>query len=351
MTAQKQPWFRFYGETSHDAKLRRVALKTGQHYLMVFGAWSVLLCLASNSPERGKLMLTETVPYLLEEILDELKLDFEAGQAIVDEFITLEMLHIEGETYVISHWDKRQYAAQCSSAERVRRFRERQKQNANEAAGSDNDTNPPEDNSNVTGDAEGSVTGSVTGNGLKRSESTESTESSLSQNTRMREDRIETATVADQDGQAQTVREVILDLHGVYDLPAEIVDPLGAEIAQSVAAGHPRQLISQAYEEALDRARGPVGPYARAILKNWAANGPPGKGVYGEPERIRKSKRETNGYSGRGSGRRRESAISSLSGRAIDDPIKEIFDPKTRETYYIDRTTNERVTDPAAVIH
>lgn len=45
--------------------------------------------------------------------------------------------------------------------------------------------------------------------------------------------------------------------------------------------------------------------------------------------------------------RSKESSISSLSGRAIDEPIKEIFDPKTKETYYVDRRTNERVPEPA----
>ena len=153
------------------------------------------------------------------------------------------------------------------------------------------------------------------------------------------------------DAQEETVRQIILDLHRLYDLSAEVVSSLGDEILQSVIASYPQEMISLAYQEAFSREVRAVGPYARAILTNWAETGPPQKGVYGDkngPKGFGKGQRDSNGYTGKSAPG--QGAISSLSGRSVDDPIKEIWDPKTGEEYHIDVRTGERVTESGEAI-
>lgn len=272
-----------------------------------------------------------------DDILFELRLQPEDLRQDLADLVETGLLETIDDGWSLSDFKEQQRPA--TSTERVQYFRERghpKVRNAQAAVRSNSlpGPNKPETNRKQTGNE------LETERSIRESKDKEE---SLSQDARACEEKPKTIMT---DAQEETVRQIILDLHGLYDLPAEEVGSLGNEILQSVTAGHPQELISQAYQEAFARAEGPVGPYARAILTNWSATGPPREGVYGEsrgPKGFGKGQRGSNGYAGRGA--HGQDASSSLSGRSVDNPIKEIWDPKTGEEYYIDCRSGKRVTE------
>lgn len=119
------PWFRMYSEVLHDKKLARVSFKTRQPKALVLGLWVTILALANDSPERGKLLISDGIPLTIDEILFEAGLN-EGDSVIIDEFIQANMLTIEEGVVIVNHWQDRQFASD-HSRERVRQYRERQK--------------------------------------------------------------------------------------------------------------------------------------------------------------------------------------------------------------------------------
>lgn len=120
-------WFRFYSEAISDKKLRRVARLTGQNLASVLGIWAIMLSIASESPERGKLYISEDTPATADDIADF------AGCNVTE---TLQQLHdiglvttVDGVICVVA-WEKRQYESD-NSTPRVKRHRERQKEAEN----------------------------------------------------------------------------------------------------------------------------------------------------------------------------------------------------------------------------
>lgn len=63
-------WFRFYTEAVSDKKLRRIARDTGECMAHVLGVWTIILSMASDSPQRGVLLLSDTVPATIDDIND-----------------------------------------------------------------------------------------------------------------------------------------------------------------------------------------------------------------------------------------------------------------------------------------
>lgn len=108
-------WFRMYAEIKNDPKLRR--LDHAGRWL-----WVVILCLASESPERGSLLLAEGLPYTIEEIAREADLDLVETEKHVNLMAKMGMLDEDGGTFKIRNWSKRQFTSD-SSAERTRRWR------------------------------------------------------------------------------------------------------------------------------------------------------------------------------------------------------------------------------------
>jgi hypothetical protein len=119
------PWFRVYSELVDDRKLTRAARETGLSRMAVLGAWTGLLCLANDSPERGRLLLTETAPLTLAEIAETMGTDTNELDPIITAFVGLGMVTWDGDTLVVCQWSERQFESD-SSTERVRRYRERQ---------------------------------------------------------------------------------------------------------------------------------------------------------------------------------------------------------------------------------
>jgi len=120
------PWFRVYSEILDDRKLKRISKKTGQSKALIIGVWISLLALANKSIERGKLMISEDLPYSIDDLEDETGLPQEIIGQLLDEFRIMGM--ISGNiTIEISNWSKRQFKSDDVS-KRVRRFREHQRE-------------------------------------------------------------------------------------------------------------------------------------------------------------------------------------------------------------------------------
>jgi hypothetical protein len=119
------PWFRFYSEALNDRKMARAVRISGQPKAVVLGVWLVLLCLANDSPERGRLMLGEDLWLEEDEILAETGLDPVTYGKVIGAFQQLNMVAV-GRGYELPNWDKRQYKSDNSSA-RVAAWRERKR--------------------------------------------------------------------------------------------------------------------------------------------------------------------------------------------------------------------------------
>lgn len=102
------PWFRFYNEALNDPKLKRIVILTKQPKALINGVWVGLLCLASESPVRGELLISENMPYLMEEIIEVVGVDYEIGELIIDHLIKLEMVSLVDGVYLITRWAERQ---------------------------------------------------------------------------------------------------------------------------------------------------------------------------------------------------------------------------------------------------
>ena len=111
-------WFRLYPETVWDRKLRR-------HPVACRWAWIVILCLASESPERGRLLLKDGLPLTVEDIADAAHIPVDEAQSAINTFLEQGMLLEDDGAWLVAKWGERQYEA--SSAERTRRWREKRK--------------------------------------------------------------------------------------------------------------------------------------------------------------------------------------------------------------------------------
>lgn len=116
-------WFRFYSEAARDVKVTILATTMDVKFPEALGVWAILLSLASDSPIRGRLMLTEIRPWKAAELAATTG---EANiQAWLDQMVELGMVDFDGTAYGITHWEKRQYVSD-DVTERTRKFREKQ---------------------------------------------------------------------------------------------------------------------------------------------------------------------------------------------------------------------------------
>ena len=119
------PWFRFYSEALNDRKIARAVRMSQQPKAIVIGVWLTLLCLANDSPERGKLMIADDMWLEEDEILAETGLDPITFGKIIKAFQTLNMVTVAA-GYEVLNWGKRQYKSDNSS-ERVAKWRAKNK--------------------------------------------------------------------------------------------------------------------------------------------------------------------------------------------------------------------------------
>ncbi len=98
-------WFRFYNDTSHDIKIRRLTREMDCKLVETVGVWATLLEIASKSPERGKLLVNATKPYSLDDIADELGLSPERTQQWLQALQNCDMISSKDAVICITNCD------------------------------------------------------------------------------------------------------------------------------------------------------------------------------------------------------------------------------------------------------
>lgn len=121
----RNPWFRFYSETLSDRKVARVCRISGQSKAAVIGVWAILLSLANESPQRGRLLISDDLELTPDEIREETGLDANDFDAIIIGLTQFGLIITDG-CWEICNWDKRQFISD-NSAERVRKHRAEQR--------------------------------------------------------------------------------------------------------------------------------------------------------------------------------------------------------------------------------
>ncbi len=151
-------WFRFYGESKDDPKIKRIARELKRPYYEVLGAWTVILCWASDSPVRGALMLTETEPLTADDLADYMGCDVELAREFIGQFSRseMDMLALDDGVISVSNWDARQHIND-TSAERTREYRRRKR--AGRQTKSPEDETPPDPSVECDGHGDVTVTG------------------------------------------------------------------------------------------------------------------------------------------------------------------------------------------------
>ena len=125
------PWFRLYGDILSDRKLTRISKIIGQPRALLLGVWTVMLALANESPERGRLLLAPGQPLTLEDLKDETGID--EIETVLGQFVVMDMIAKDSGVWYIVHWKGRQFEGDGPSTSRVQKHRETAKQQANEA--------------------------------------------------------------------------------------------------------------------------------------------------------------------------------------------------------------------------
>ena len=121
------PWFRYYSETPQDKKFDLISEESGLDYLLILGAWSVLLCVANGSPVRGSLYVTTKKRYSNSYLSKLLRLPEKDTDKLLKFFLEYEMLELdENSAYYIKNFEKRQYKSDSSTA-RVNKYRANKK--------------------------------------------------------------------------------------------------------------------------------------------------------------------------------------------------------------------------------
>ena len=122
-------WFRFYTEAIGDKKLTRAARDLGQPLPHVLGVWAVVLSIASDSPERGVLLIADGMPATIDDVNDTARCNVtETFLKLIETGLVTESVTRNGSiVYSIPAWGKRQFGSDDSSS-RVKAHRERQKQ-------------------------------------------------------------------------------------------------------------------------------------------------------------------------------------------------------------------------------
>lgn len=116
----KYPWFKLQSGIRNDPKLKRMPIH--QRY-----AYIVLLCLASESEERGTI-----IDFDDEDLAFELEMNLEDWKTLKAKFRVKGLVEFEMSTLTICHWDNMQYDKPSDRAEETRR--RKQEQRARDAA-------------------------------------------------------------------------------------------------------------------------------------------------------------------------------------------------------------------------
>lgn len=126
-------WFRFYTEAISDKKLRRIARDNNESMAHVIGVWTIVLAMASDSPERGKLLISDDVPATIDDINDAAGCNV---TATFQKLLVTGLVTVTGNNvYEVPAWNNRQFDSD-NSTKRVQELRKRR----NEAEKGQNET-------------------------------------------------------------------------------------------------------------------------------------------------------------------------------------------------------------------
>ena len=124
----KMPWFRLYSEILDDKKIKRICRATGHTKAMVIGVWVCLLSLANESSERGSLLISENIPYDLDDLSSETELPEDQLDALLKAFERYDMLRYDSKDgWAILNWNDRQFKSD-NSIDRVQKYREKREE-------------------------------------------------------------------------------------------------------------------------------------------------------------------------------------------------------------------------------
>lgn len=117
--ANSMPWFKLHSQFRNDPKFKRFSKEEKYDFI-------VLLCLASESKERGVILVDE------QSLSDELDLSIEETQSLLAKLIDKRIFHEREDGYMeFSNWEDRQYDNPSSTPaavnQRVKKHREEQK--------------------------------------------------------------------------------------------------------------------------------------------------------------------------------------------------------------------------------
>ena len=116
-------WFRVYPEILNDPKIRRASRALKWDYAKTLGHWLGILCLASESPDRGKLLLSMDEPLSIDDIAQGLKLSTVIAQKFIEIALDSGLLDRENDVFFVPAWSSRQFNSD-GSTDRVRKHRE-----------------------------------------------------------------------------------------------------------------------------------------------------------------------------------------------------------------------------------
>ena len=122
------PWFRLYAnDTLNDKKIKRIHKVTGISLAEIRGVWLTLLCLASESPDRGMLLFDGSIPYDYDDLAEECGMDSMKFHSLFMHFTKMGMVaYVEEDgIYYLPAWDVRQPKSDATGAERVAKHRQR----------------------------------------------------------------------------------------------------------------------------------------------------------------------------------------------------------------------------------
>lgn len=112
-----KPWLKLWTDTLSDRKLRRLAPE--QKW-----CWIGLLLLAAETDKDGKIELAEGVPMIGEDFIGALDVEPETWESAYSYFLRMGMVVIDGDGFVvIVNYTKRQEPTDPTAAERMRRYR------------------------------------------------------------------------------------------------------------------------------------------------------------------------------------------------------------------------------------
>ena len=109
-------WLRLYTEITRDRKVRRLS----PVYRWI---WITILCIAKESPEQGRLMLSKQIPVTIDDIADESNTSTDDVEKAVEQFKEQFMIEELDGVLNIINWDKRQFVSD-NATERWKKWKD-----------------------------------------------------------------------------------------------------------------------------------------------------------------------------------------------------------------------------------